>query len=125
MAFAGNRNIALHSAVRELVASYLRTRGFDTTAAPRDPTVSAALARGIRPDVAGIAGVYLDVTSRGTYRLSVDMDSTRAGADLTGHPVAAYVQHRAGRPIQQSFVILELGDFATLAKLSADALATP
>ncbi|KAA9154747.1 hypothetical protein F6B41_12285 [Microbacterium lushaniae] len=122
---AGNRNVALHQAVRELVSAYLETRGFDTTPKPRESTLNAALGSGIVPDVSGIPGVHLDVTSRAVYRLSVDLDSARAGADVTGHPVAAFVQHRAGRPIEQSFVILELGDFATLAKLASHELASP
>jgi hypothetical protein len=122
---AGNRNVALHQAVRELVSSYLETRGFDTTAKPHETTISESLGKGVEPDVLGLPGVFLDVTSRGTYRLSVDMDSARAGADVTGHRVAAFVQHRAGRPIEESFVILELRDFATLAQLSTPALASP
>lgn len=122
---AGNRNVALHHAVRELVSAYLETRGFDTTAKPRVSTLSGSLGRGIAPDVSGVPGVYLDVTSRGVYRLSVDLDAARSGGDVTGYPIAAFVQHRAGRPVEESFVVMQLGDFATMAQLSSRELASP
>lgn len=111
---AGNRNVALHSAVRELVSRYLETRGFETTARPRQAKISSSLNGEVRPDVSGVPGVFLDVTSRGTHRLSVDLDAARSGADVTGDPVAAFVQHRAGRPIAEAFAVLSLSDFATL-----------
>lgn len=111
----GNRNVSVHHVVRELVSRYLETRGFATTARPRQAKISSALDGGVRPDVSGVEGVFLDVTSRGTYRLSLDLDAARSGADVTGDRVAAFVQHRAGRPISDAFVVMSLADFATLA----------
>ena len=113
-ATVGNQSRKLNQSLRELTALFLSAQGIDATATPIHAKISSALEHGIRPDVDGIPGVWIDVSARGDHRLSVDLDSARESAAVAGYPVTALIQHRGGRGIDAAFVVLELGDFVKL-----------
>ncbi|KZE41588.1 hypothetical protein [Microbacterium sp. T32] len=113
----GNANPSVHHAVRELTVGYLRAEGFDVSAKRHHARLSDALADDmLAPDVEGIPGVHLAVTSRLRHRLSGDLDAARRAADINGTSVAAVLQWRAERPIADAYVLVSLADFARLVR---------
>lgn len=112
----GNQSRRLHQAMRELVAFFLAGEGFDAKAKPVHTRISSALEYAMVPDVDGLPGVYLDVSARGSHRLSTDLDNARESATIAGYPVTALVQHRGGRGIDEAYAILTLADLAKLAR---------
>lgn len=120
-AAVGNTNRALHHGVAQLVSTFLADAGLPAVprpyAAPR-AKLSEALSdeweHGAGGDVRGLDGLYVNCTSRQDFRPWVDLDRARVGADITGKPVAAFVQWRSGRPVGESLVVLSLADFSKL-----------
>lgn len=111
---AGNQNRAIAVVVRELIASYLDREGFDAVAKPYQPRISDSLDHTFAPDVAGLPRTHLDVSSRLTHRLSIDLDGARRAGAINGAEVSAFVQYRANKDISESFVILGLDHFSKL-----------
>lgn len=111
----GNRNRAIAVAVRDLVATYAQHAGFPE-AAPRPYArkLSEALDDPFAPDVSGIPGVHLAVSSRLNHRLSEDLDAARRAGAINGAGVAALVQWRSERDVSEAFVVLGLDDFLQL-----------
>lgn len=121
MTAVGNTNRGTHAAVTTLVASFLEDVGVPAHAKPYVPrssrisdAIAADLENGPDGDVRGIDGLFLNVTSRQDFRPWIDLDSARTGADITGKPLAAFVQWRSGRAVGDSIVVLSLTDFAQL-----------
>lgn len=121
MTATGNVSRALHSGVTQLVASYLSDSGLP--AAPRPyvaprAKLSEALAAEWEHDhdgdVRGVADMFVNVTSRQSFRPWEDLDRARVGADIAGRKCAAFVQWRSGRSVGDSIVVLSLADFAKL-----------
>lgn len=115
----GNTNRSVHAAVRDLTASYLAAEGIATVAKKMPKTVSESLGDDVLdPDLA-LDGVDLRVTSRlRPFRLSEDLESVTCGAALRGVDVAAVVQWRSERPIEEAFVVLDLQSFTKLLRRS-------
>lgn len=111
---AGNQNRVIHAAVRDIVANYIGTQGLDVTAKPYSRKISEGLEHALAPDVAGLPGVHLDVSSRLTHRLSIDLDSARRAGSINGADVSAFVQYRPERDPGESFVVLGLDQFCHL-----------
>ncbi|MDD7929883.1 hypothetical protein [Microbacterium thalli] len=111
---AGNRNRAISHAVRNLVSGYLGTEGFETTPKPYAGRISDSFETALEPDIQGLPGVHLDVSSRLQHRLADDLDSARRAGAVNGTEVSAFVQYRAERPIPESYVIVGLDHFAKL-----------
>jgi hypothetical protein len=113
----GNVSPSVHAAVRDLTVGFLQGERFDVSAKRRHARLSDSLGDDtLAPDVHGLPGVHLAVTSRLRHRLSTDLDAARRAADLNGTPVAAVLQWRAQRPIADSYVLVTLADFAKLVR---------
>ncbi|MFF0909737.1 hypothetical protein ACFWZW_03490 [Microbacterium enclense] len=117
-AASGNASRAMHFAVTDLAATWLRSAGFEDAAPrPYHAKISDALDEGVLgPDVRGISGVHLRVSTRGSFRLGGDLDDARRAAALSNRgEVAALLQlRRGGSAIAESFVLVTLEDFARL-----------
>ncbi|MCI9856775.1 hypothetical protein [Microbacterium proteolyticum] len=114
-AATGNVSRATHAAVTDLVTGFLGQAGFDVRSRPYHERISDTLADGgIDGDVRGLQDVFLNVTSRLTHRLDLDLDRARVGADVSGKRVACFVQWRASRPVAESYAVLSLRDLARL-----------
>lgn len=111
---AGNRNRAISHAVRGLVASFMRSEGFDAVAKAHISRISEGIDAALDPDIAGIDGVHIDVSSRVQHRLSEDLDDARRTAAINGRHIAALVQYRPSRDVEQSFVVMGLDHFSKL-----------
>lgn len=110
----GNANRAIAVVIRGLISSYLVTEGFDTTPKPYSRKISDSLETALDPDVTGLPGVHLDVSSRLTHRLSEDLDAARRAASINGTELGAFVQYRPERSVAEAYVVLGLDHFAKL-----------
>lgn len=120
-AATGNTSRALHHGVAQLVASFLSDSGLPAHPKPYVPRsarisdgIAADLVNGPDGDVRGLDGLYMNVTSRQSFRPWEDLDRARVGADITGRPVGLFCQWRSGRSVGDSIVVLSLADFAKL-----------
>lgn len=108
----------MHHAVTDLAATWLRSAGFeDASPRPYHSKISDALGEGVLgPDIRGIEGVHLRVSTRGSFRLGGDLDDARRAAALSSESdVAALLQlRRGGSAINEAFVVVALSDFARL-----------
>ncbi|MET2012359.1 hypothetical protein ABXJ56_12450 [Microbacterium chocolatum] len=113
---ARSRNLTDALRFREGVALYAMLSGLDSARArPMRRRISDALGDGILPDVDGIPNVWIETSSRISYRFGEDLDQARRLADDGGRKYAALVQHRSGRPLGDSFVVMSLEDWSALA----------
>ena len=110
----GNQNRAIAIAIRNLVSTYLGTEGFNTVPKPYHRRVSESLDSAVDPDVSGIDGVHIDVSSRLQHRLSDDLDAARRAGHINGSDVAVLVQYRPERPVSESYAIVGPSSFMPL-----------
>lgn len=110
----GNQNRAIAVAIRGLVAAFLDAHGHEVSAKPYARRISEALDGALAPDVAGIPGVHLDVSSRLQHRLSDDLDSAVRAAKINGDQLAVLVQYRPDRDVGQAYAICTLADMSKL-----------
>ena len=103
---------------RELVVLYLQNRG--VTGATARPERSSRLSAAILDDseladVQGLGQWHLDTKNESVNRdYSGALDNARRRATLDGKKYAAVTFHRQNRQAEENFVLLTLGDFATL-----------
>lgn len=115
----GNANRGVHGAVTQLAAMYFRSAGFEgAQPRPYRAKISDDIESGVlRPDVEGVEGVHVRVSTRGdSLRLGGDLDATRRAAALNARgDVGVLVQLRKGEsPISEAFAVLALADLARL-----------
>lgn len=114
-AATGNVSRATHAAVTDLVTGFLDQAGFDVRSRPYHERISDTLADGgTDGDVRGLQDVFLNVTSRLTHRLDLDLDRARVGATVNGRAVGAFIQWRASRGIGDAYVVMDLRSFSRL-----------
>lgn len=111
----GNASSGVHNAVRQLAATYFQRQGFAAVAKRHRARLSDAFGDdGLDPDVQGLPGVHLAVTSRLHHRFSSDLDAARRAADLNGSKVAALLQWRSERDIAEAYIVMTARDFSRL-----------
>ncbi len=111
----GNRNLATALAVRELVAAHLSAEGFDAIARRHAGKLSEAAADALVPDVDGLPGTFVVVSSRrNPYRFWEDLATAENGAALTGRRRGVLIQWRSSQPIGQAFAVMSLDTLAGL-----------
>lgn len=107
-----NRNLTDALRFREGVALFAMIAGLDDAEArPTLRKISPHIGEPPQPDVRGVPDTWISTSSRIKYRLGEDLDAARSDADAAGMSRAVLIQHRPGRPLADSFVIMSLTDW--------------
>ncbi len=103
---------------RELVALQLQADGIETaTARTLTRSASAFGDDGPRPDIEGIPRVHLDAAAAQLAKLGSYLDAAASAAELAGQGrIPALALYRQRRPASESYVVLQLADFARLVR---------
>lgn len=105
-----NRAKERGSAYERLVVAYLRSRGFDV-----ERTYGAGR-QDDRGDVRGLTDTVLELKDLQRIDLSTIVDEAKRERDNANVSLAVAVIKRRNRNVSESYVVLPLADFATLAK---------
>jgi hypothetical protein len=114
MTATGNVSRATHRAVVELATGYLQQSGLAVLARPYSERISDAIAAPIDGDVRGLENVFVNVTSRLTHRLDLDLAAARMGADIARKDVGLFIQWRQARSVGDAYAVMSLRDLAKL-----------
>lgn len=107
------RNLTDALRFREGIGLFMMISGINAVARPTMRKVSTALGNP-QPDVLIPGQWALETSARIHYKFAEDVASAQNVADAAGLPHAAVVQHRSGKLLGDSFVVMTLDTFAAL-----------